>query len=182
MARPLRIVFADGLNYLTSLLESGPHRSTNGKCKKQDLTLAFGRGELDGVDQTIIAALSVTLAYLSYSFIEKPFRAKRIDLASPVWRYSVAVASIFVVAVAMHMHESDGWTWRVSYPVDLRHAGDAKVFHKEFYGGAGYPNYGPVNTEKAADIVVMGDSHGGHYAEGMFKVIAQPYPIFTLAP
>src|SRR5690606_17437825 len=41
--------------------------------------------------------------------------------------------------------------------------------------GSGYPSYGPVKTKKSPDIILIGDSHGKHYAEGVYKVLAEPH-------
>lgn len=127
------------------------------------------------VGQLVVAAASIALAYLSYRYVEQPFRTGRISIARPAWRNCSVAAMVSLFLLGLQIHVSDGWHWRGTIsPVRLNYAGDAKSFHKEFYGGAGYPYYGPVNTEAPADIVVMGDSHGRHYAEGVYRELAKP--------
>lgn len=121
------------------------------------------------------AALSFLLACASYRYIEQPYRTKKIDIAAPAWRYAAIAGSVAMIAAGLHMNFKDGWAWRAPVPpVVFEYVGDAASFHRKFYGGAGYPSYGPVETSKRADIVVMGDSHARHYAEGVFKVFAEP--------
>lgn len=72
------------------------------------------------------------------------------------------------------MYSKDGWEWRIDSPVNFENSGDSKNFHIKFYGGAGYPYNGGVQTKEPADIVVLGDSHGRHYIEGLYKILANP--------
>ena len=132
------------------------------------------KGELSWYEQVTITALSITFAYTIYRFVEKPFFTKKIDITTPNWRNLLIIAFITFVAVGLHIKESNGWTWRMSSSASLEYVGDAGNFHKVFYGGAGYPYFGAVNTKSKPDIIVMGDSHGRHYAEGIFKVLAEP--------
>lgn len=125
-------------------------------------------------DNLIIVAVSVMFAFLSYKFIEQPFRTKKHNLGQPVLKYG----SIFLVLLlgwgGYNMYSKNGWEWRISSYVNFENVGDSKNFHKEFYGGAGYPSFLGVKTFQPADIVLLGDSHGMHYAEGIYKLIAEP--------
>lgn len=134
----------------------------------------FMQGELGWGDQAIISVLSITFAYTIYRFVEQPFLTKQIDITAPIWRNSLITATVVFFVVGLHIKASGGWVWRISSPAVVDYSGDPSNFHKTFYGGAGYPYFGAVNTQGKPDIVVMGDSHGRHYAEGIFKVLAEP--------
>jgi peptidoglycan/LPS O-acetylase OafA/YrhL len=135
---------------------------------------AYLKVERTLADQVAMAALSFVLAYCSYRYIECPFRYRRIDLGDIRWKSSSIVAVVLLAAVGIHMQQQNGWPWRISSPVNFEDVGDAADFHKAFYGGKGYPYYGPMKTAKPAEIVLMGDSHGRHYAEGIYKELARP--------
>lgn len=122
-----------------------------------------------------ISIASVLLAFLMYKFVETPLR-KPNYFSQKKYRF-VSAVSIFslVVALAAHAYKHQGWEWRIGAPVvNIDVVEDSKAFHKEYYGGAGYPFYGAVKNKKGPDLIVLGDSHGRHYAEGLYKVIAEP--------
>ncbi|VAW76743.1 O-antigen acetylase [hydrothermal vent metagenome] len=121
-------------------------------------------------DSLIILIISLLLAILSYKYIEQPFRQKQYDLVRPKWKYSSIIAVILLAYAGINMKQNDGWTWRISSPVVFDNAIDAKDFHKKMYGGVGYNGFYP-RTSRQADIVLIGDSHGRHYAEGLNQVI-----------
>lgn len=53
---------------------------------------------------------------------------------------------------------------------------DSKQFHRDQYGGVGYPYNGWLGKEaEKADLVVIGDSHARHYATGLQEIIGVPY-------
>lgn len=121
-----------------------------------------------------ILIICLFLAMLSYKYIEQPFRNKTIDISKK--RIKNVLISLFLIIniVGLSMYFSNGWTWRVNSIVNFENVGDSKNFHKKFYGGEGYSS-GAINTQNPADIVLIGDSHGSHYLEGIYKVIAKPY-------
>lgn len=121
-----------------------------------------------------IAIASIVLAFLSYKYIEQPFRKKRFDLATSYWKYSSVAAFAIMGYIGINMYTYNGWEWRMKSPVVFENVGDSKNFHKKFYGGEGYPYKGAVYTDKPADIVVIGDSHARHYMEGLYEVLAKP--------
>lgn len=121
-----------------------------------------------------IAAASIVLAFLSYKYIEQPFRKKRFDLTTSYWKYSSLAAFAIMGYIGINMYTHNGWEWRMKSPVIFENVGDSKNFHKKFYGGEGYPYNGAIHTDKPADIVVIGDSHARHYMEGLYKVLAEP--------
>lgn len=77
-----------------------------------------------------------------------------------------------MIFIGINSYVTNGWTWRVNTPVVFENVGDSKDFHKKFYGGKGILILEAVNTTKPSDIVVIGDSHGRHYLEGIYKEIA----------
>ncbi|MFW0694309.1 acyltransferase family protein [Aliarcobacter butzleri] len=125
------------------------------------------------VDNAIISLISLFLAYLSYKFVEQPFRINKFINYSFISKIFIFGLPIALVLISWSMYINNGWKWRISSPVVFENVGDSKDFHKKFYGGAGYSRTG-INTNQPADIVLLGDSHGMHYAEGIYKVIAEP--------
>lgn len=124
--------------------------------------------------QLAITLISFVLSVILYKYVEQPMRLKRYSENKFHW---VAIWSSFVlmVLVSFHSYTHQGWEWRLGEPiVNLEKLENSTTFHKKYYGGAGYPYFGPVNTKKSPDIVILGDSHGRHYAEGLYKVIAEP--------
>lgn len=122
----------------------------------------------------LIVAASFGLAYLSYRYIEQPFR--RAD-AFQSWQARAALAAVplLLSLCSVAIVTGDGWKWRVSRTIiSLENEGESADFHRLHYGGAGYPTYGAVNTNRVADVVLMGDSHAGHYAEGLFQEWIRP--------
>lgn len=127
--------------------------------------------EISLFNKLFIIFISILLAFVSYKFIEQPFRKKNI-------RFNIKIFSIFIVLIlgyiGFHIYTHNGWEWRIKSIAKFDNVGDKSNFHKKFYGGAGYPFHGGVNTQEPADIVVIGDSHARHYMEGLDKLIAKP--------
>jgi peptidoglycan/LPS O-acetylase OafA/YrhL len=136
--------------------------------------------ELTVLDQVYILAASVVLGYLSYRYIETPFRKpiKRDDLQGNFLQKNTSLVGVTVFVglfiTGLHVYKSMGWPWRVNNGIKVNYSGNAKDFHKEFYGGAGYPGQEPIVSNNTIDIVLIGDSHGRHYAHGIDTVITQP--------
>jgi peptidoglycan/LPS O-acetylase OafA/YrhL len=131
-------------------------------------------------DKIYILLLSFVLAYLSYRFVEQPFRKRAIEFKSINKKLLVVVAFGSLMFAGYHMHKNNGWTWRVGdgySEVVFDDIGSASNFHKIFYGGANYKRTGGINTTNPADIVLIGDSHAGHLLEGLYKVISEPYDL-----
>lgn len=125
-------------------------------------------GEPNLIDAGVIFLLSFALSFLSFRFIEQPFRYPQAFSSKPAWGVALSATFLLLVTTSMHAYSTGGWAWRMSDPVvNLEDVGDSGQFHKAFYGGAGYPYYGPVGSSNEPDIVLLGDSHGRHYAEGL---------------
>jgi len=135
----------------------------------------YQAGTLDATDQFLIVFLSLLGAYLSYRYVETPFRSRVKLENSNLWA-KAAVAGLFLCMIAgYNIRVNDGWTWRINSPLNFESVGSASRFHRLYYGGAGYPSYGPVvKGQGTPDIVLMGDSHGRHYADGLYTEYANP--------
>lgn len=137
--------------------------------------------ELDFLAIISIIVLTAIVSIFLYKFIEVPFRRKNIKLNKII--INSIIISIFVIIpiIGLSMYLSGGWSWRISHEtaenttrkIVFNAEKDASEFYRVNYGGAGYPING-VNPEKPADIVLMGDSHGKHYSEGLYKIITKP--------
>jgi peptidoglycan/LPS O-acetylase OafA/YrhL len=127
-------------------------------------------GTLSPIDQTAIIALSFCLAYASYRFVERPFRQRSLPLAP------LAITASAIIAVALHIVLSHGWTWRIrpEIPLDLSHGG--LEYRRTHFGGDGYER-GMIAGSGAPDIILIGDSHAQHCAEGMVVELARPYSL-----
>lgn len=125
------------------------------------------------VDNMLISLISLILAYLSYKFVEQPFRKNKLINYSVINKILIIGLPVFLIFISWSMYIHNGWKWRINSPV-FENVGDSKDFHKKFYGGEGYSTFLGVNISAPADIVLLGDSHGKHYAEGIYKLIAEP--------
>lgn len=131
--------------------------------------------ELILTQQLSIVVLSFVLAFCLYRFVETPLRQPNYFKENKL-RLATALGIFFVFSGAgYHAYKNNGWEWRVGEPiVNFEEMENSSEFHKKYYGGADYPYYGAVKTNKAPDMVILGDSHGRHYAEGVYQVIAKP--------
>ncbi|WP_286220248.1 acyltransferase family protein [Marinobacter apostichopi] len=146
--------------------------------------LHYLNGELVWLSKLLILVLTFILAFLLYRFVEKPFRAAAAPPKQSVISAGVALVSVILFLSGLHSYHTSGWKWRIDDSVvNLDHVENSSAFHRQYYGGSGYPYYGPVATDSPADIVVVGDSHGRHYAEGVSKVLSEPndYGLFIAA-
>lgn len=121
-------------------------------------------------DALLILFVSVLLSFFSYQYIEQPFRKNSIDITEPKYKYSGLISVSLVIFLGISMKLNNGWAWRVTSPVNFKEAGSVTDFHVKNYGGAGYYN----DNSSPPDIILTGDSHGKHYAEGLYKVLAKP--------
>lgn len=132
-------------------------------------------GELTAFYNFLIVVFTFILAFMLYRFVEKPFRGVFEYNTGPAVSIGVALVPVFLFSSGLHAYNFSGWKWRVGDPVvTLDDVQDSEAFHRQYYGGSGYPLYGPVREDSTPDIVVLGDSHGRHYAEGISKIISEP--------
>jgi peptidoglycan/LPS O-acetylase OafA/YrhL len=130
---------------------------------------SYSRGASDWQGKVILGLAATLLGYLGWRYVETPFRQRRIRLRI------LAFPAVALLAVGIAMARSDGWAWRCSNPLQFDISGNAQDFHRSHYGGYGYRPGFVDGKATSADIVLLGDSHGAHYAEGMNKEVAQPF-------
>lgn len=116
-----------------------------------------------------------TLPFPSYYGLLPTVGTALLIYSSNYSKLKIILSNRLFIGIGIHSYFTNGWSWRVNTPIVFENVGDSKDFHKKFYGGKGYPYTGAVNTTYPADIVVIGDSHGRHYLEGIYKEIAKPF-------
>jgi len=126
-------------------------------------------------DQILIGAFSIVAAYISYRYVETPFRRQTVQ-ANPSFKLLATLGALLcVMALGTQIKQERGWPERVQSVAGINLARSAEDFHRQNYGGNGYPRNGSVSGDLSnPDIVLIGDSHGRHYAEGLFEELAGP--------
>lgn len=121
-----------------------------------------------------IFILTFLTAICLHHWVEKPMRHIRYETSKI--KFNCLFATLIMIFIfSILAITGDGWHWRLSpQGQKISRTGTAKAFHKERYGGEGYPRYSSLEPDIPADIVLMGDSHGLHYAEGLYQVLAKP--------
>jgi peptidoglycan/LPS O-acetylase OafA/YrhL len=121
-----------------------------------------------------IVAISMVFSVLSYKYIEQPFRKKAIWCrGGKKYKYGSFLIFILLLFSGISMY-NNGWNWRVEANIndDVKNTND---FHREYYGGRGYPYVGKVYANAiGADVVVLGDSHARHYMKGLDQLLVKP--------
>ena len=127
-------------------------------------------------EQLLVVTASFVLGYLSFKFVEQPFRGGQFKLRSQHRLLAGTLAVLFVVIMGTSMRTYGGWQWRIDVPDALAMAEGGKGFAREHYGGAGYPSVGLLDVEnkEAIDMFIVGDSHGKHYVHGLDQNLVQP--------
>ena len=123
-------------------------------------------------EMVLLGAASILLAMLSYRFVEQPFRLR-------CWRLRwLAPLALAVSATAVGICWTDGQIGSRHGGASLAGIGDAAEFHRTQYGGAGYTSWHNAKGAKAIDsppdILLVGDSHAMHYADGLVNEWAKP--------
>lgn len=130
---------------------------------------SYSKGTPNWQGKIALGLAAALLGYLGWRYVETPFRQRRIRLRL------LALPAVALLAVGIAMARSDGWAWRCSNPLQFDISGNAQDFHRSHYGGYRYQQGFLDSKATSADIVLLGDSHGAHYAEGMNKEVAQPF-------
>lgn len=122
---------------------------------------------LSTLDCFAIFGLSIVAAYLSFRFVEQPFRKP--GSAVPRQQQTRVAAVVFsVLALAWlgnSLNLSGGWESRVA-PLDTLATTN---------GGEAYPTQGRVgDTTRAANFFLVGDSHARHYLDGLNEHLLLP--------
>ena len=129
----------------------------------------------DILEKGPLLVITFVLAYLLYRYIEQPCRKPFFFSNKFYYRFLSVSMLILLLFFSLHANRTGGWKWRTgSSLVNLEEVANAQDFKREYYGGAGYPRYGSISGGLPPDLILMGDSHARHYAEGLFKVIAKP--------
>lgn len=124
-------------------------------------------------DKGGIFVLSFLLATASYHLVEKRFRNKDFSIGVKKWKVAVPLC-VLIFGVGLHMKVTGGWPRAIPYTVNFDNVGSAANYQRKYNGGAGYPDFGSVNTNLPPDVILVGDSHGKHYAEGVYEEFTQP--------
>lgn len=120
-----------------------------------------------GAAQLLITAVSLALGHASWRFVETPFRQKHL----PLW--SMAPLTALLLCAALYCSLSGGWPSRFE-PVFRSHGvANATEFHRQEYGGYGFPR-GLLGDSERADVLLIGDSHGKQLAEGLLREFLEP--------
>lgn len=135
----------------------------------------FGAPSL--LSMCFLMGLSVILAWLSWRFVEVPCRNPILWSSGRIIHMVLAGVFILLIGAGWSMHRHGGWGFRVGHTIaniDLNQASAA--FHRTEYGGAGYPYFGWADLGDVGplDVILIGDSHARHYAEGLQKEWAKP--------
>lgn len=131
--------------------------------------LAFARNsslvEPSSTVMLALAVLSLVLAYLSWRFIERPFRKKSAINRRQIFTFG-ALASLFFIGVGLTGYINNGFASRFNVdPAVLESFADTELHTAcdQNYDGKGWDVdfclYGAANKNVAPDIAVFGDSH-----------------------
>lgn len=129
---------------------------------------SYSLGEPNWAEKVVLGLAAALFGYLGWRYVETPFRQGQMRLRL------LAFPAVALLVVGIAIARSDGWGWRCSNQLQFEISGNAQEFHRSHYGGYGYgPGFVDGNAT-SADIILLGDSHGAHYAEGLNKEVALP--------
>lgn len=125
-----------------------------------------------------LCGLAATLAACMYRYIEQPFRRPiGITYSSSAFGLVCAALTIAIVLPASTTWANGGWLWRANIPPGdiaefVKFGGGEGQFHDNYYGGVNC--IGAKSRECAFDngpekFVLIGDSHGRMYYEGLME-------------
>ena len=128
---------------------------------------SYAIGPLGIWSSVSLTVCSVLFGYLSWRFIELPFRTQRWKLRIIIFPAACAIAC----GIAMRL--GDGWTWRLDPQYSVQLSGDSKQFHIRCYGGEGFTTRTTPN-DREPDVLLVGDSLAMHLAEGLQRELIEP--------
>jgi len=103
----------------------------------------------------VVAALSLPLAYLSWEFIEKPFRKKGVFSRKKIFIFSLIGAVVFIT-IGVSGHVTNGWPDRFSDKLQII-SEPTKCGENKFS-----PEYVCSRVKEASKLTLLiGDSHSG---------------------
>ncbi len=123
-------------------------------------------------EKLTLFVLSFMLAYLSYRYIEQPFRKKGFLKTYSYQKIFAAVCvscSLALIISASLIIKEQGIPQRINEKfTDIN---NTELFHKEQYGGNGFEYLGTIGEERQNkldfDVLLIGDSFARHYAAGL---------------
>ncbi len=123
--------------------------------------------------ETLVASFFiVVLAFISYRYVEKPFREiTSAGFRFPTRRLLVTLGIILGIAIfPLGWAVTDGMVWRNPAALgDLQFLGQPKKFHAKYYGGRGceIPRCETQPNQRKPIAYVWGDSHARALVEGL---------------
>lgn len=122
---------------------------------------------MSGLDVMVVSIVVVTLSIVCHTFVEQPFRLP----STPILQFVPWIVAMLILSIAIIL--MNGWSFRITPPEGLPILESAKEFHREFYGGRNSrpPDAGNFS---ASTVLLVGDSHGRHYSDGLEQEIVRP--------
>lgn len=112
-----------------------------------------------------ILIFSFLLAYLSYKFVEKPFRKKEYKNFSVTFFKQLLVPTLIAFVVANLIYKSNGFPQR--YGVNQETVQQSLAYLQGKYCrdrfSEGECVFGEINKAQASRVLLLGDSHAGHF-------------------
>jgi peptidoglycan/LPS O-acetylase OafA/YrhL len=116
-------------------------------------------GDLSKLTCAILLFLCFALAFVSWKYIERPFRDRKIISARAI-AYSAVLFSLFFASVGALGHYNRGYEGRFELPVSLSASLKQEYdCNRVAYDGKSYCVVGDLTKRYAPEIAVLGDSH-----------------------
>lgn len=133
-----------------------------------------------------LLAASGLLAYLSYRYIEQPFRRGQGQKSPRQHRtYAVTCAGLaaLLIGISAIIWRLDGFPQRISNK--FAQIKNSEQFHIDQFGGKGYPTLGMIgalkSNRKNYDVVLAGDSFAHQYAAGFDRLFKEQKMMAAIA-
>ena len=127
------------------------------------------------VNRLGLLVASFLLAYLSYKFIEQPFRRGQKNKTlrqHKVYVASCAGLALLLIGISAIVWKMNGFPQRISQK--FAQINKSEQFHIDQFGGKGYPSLGMIgalrSNRKSYDLVIAGDSFAHQYAAGLDRL------------
>lgn len=128
--------------------------------------------DLNAAETMLVAGAILLLSFLSYCFVEMPFRRRGMtSFRIPTRPLLISVtATLAIACLPLTWAAIDGMAWRSPSTLrELRYIGEPKKFHSAYYGGHSceIPRCETQPGTGKATIYLLGDSHARALAEGL---------------
>ena len=138
-------------------------------------------GEFDLTVRIWLFAAMILLSSLIYHYYETPLRytKSKFSIKSNKVLFASLIGCILILfGITFNVNKKQGWLWRLSKEnLELvEKIGVPKDYHANNWGGANYnPGWIGSNPKKGStpDIILMGDSHAGHYLYGLDSIMVK---------